>query len=240
MKNTPDHEITESSRKAGLFQEDNWVDVGIGLAGLGREQGIRGRGRGRTRGGRSQTRIIGSRSVSSKRSAAKSSDRLGKALSWKGRPRGRGGCKRGRRSVRSRQKAVKQASDFIPERKIPQETIREQSTNCLGRDDWNGDETRFVEDAENASSSERSEYDDENENIPASGDEYDNMGVDDNAGGFNGKSDDLLEGSDYVMDGNEDDDDAVNEDELGDLDVEEYINGDPDDGTESSSSDFID
>jgi hypothetical protein len=42
------------------------------------------------------------------------------------------------------------------------------------------------------------------------------------------------------MDGNEDDDDAVNEDELGDLDVEEYINGDPDDGTESSSSDFID
>ncbi|KAL9380337.1 hypothetical protein Peur_025994 [Populus x canadensis] len=242
MKNTPDHEITESSRKAGLFQEDNWVDVGIGLAGLGREQGIRGRGRGRTRGGRSQTRIIGSRSVSSKRSAAKSSDRLGKALSWKGRPRGRGGCKRGRRSVRSRQKAVKQAADFIPERKIPQETIREQSTNCLGRDDWNGDETRFVEDAENASSSERSEYDDENENIPASGDEYDDMGIDDYAGGFNGKSDDLLEGSDYIMDANEDDDDAVNEDEdeLGDLDVEEYINGDPDDGTESSSSDFID
>ena len=239
MKNTPDHETTETPCEAGLFQEDNWVDGGIGSAGLGREQGIRGRGRGRTRGGRSQTRIIGSRSASSKRSTARSGDRLGKVLSWKGRPRGRGGRKRGRRSVRSRQKAVKQAADFIPERKIPKETIREQSTKYLGRDDWNGDETRFAEDAENASSS---EYDDENENIPASGDEYDDMGVDDYAGGFNGKSDDILEGSDYIMDDNEDDDDAGNEDEdeLGDLDVEEYINRDPDDGTESSSSDFSD
>ncbi|KAJ6371739.1 hypothetical protein OIU77_002122 [Salix suchowensis] len=239
LKNTPDHETTETPCEAGLFQEDNWVDGGIGSAGLGREQGIRGRGRGRTRGGRSQTRIIGSRSVSSKRSAARSSDRLGKVLSWKGRPRGRGGHKRGRRSVRSRQKAVKQAADFIPERKIPKETIREQSTKCLGRDDWNGDETRFAEDAENASSS---EYGDENENIPASGDEYDDMGIDDYAGGFNGKSDDIQEGSDYIMDGNEDNDDAGNEDEdeLGDLDVEEYINRDPDNGTESSSSDFSD
>ncbi|KAJ6690889.1 HOMEOBOX-DDT DOMAIN PROTEIN RLT2 [Salix koriyanagi] len=239
LKNTPDHETTETPCEAGLFQEDNWVDGGIGSAGLGREHGIRGRGRGRTRGGRSQTRIIGSRSVSSKRSAARSSDRLGKVLSWKGRPRGRGGHKRGRRSVRSRQKAVKQAADFIPERKIPKETIREQSTKCLGRDDWNGDETRFAEDAENASSS---EYGDENENIPASGDEYDDMGIDDYAGGFNGKSDDIQEGSDYIMDGNEDNDDAGNEDEdeLGDLDVEEYINRDPDNGTESSSSDFSD
>ncbi|KAJ6420475.1 hypothetical protein OIU84_027919 [Salix udensis] len=208
LKNTPDHETTETPCEAGLFQEDNWVDVGIG-------------------------------SVSSKRSVARSNDRLGKVLSWKGRPRGRGGRKRGRRSVRSRQKAVKQAADFIPERKIPKETIREQSTKCLGRDDWNGDETRFAEDAENASSS---EYDDENEIIPASGDEYDDMGVDDYAGGFNGKSDDIQEGSDYIMDGNEDNDDAGNEDEdeLGDLDVEEYINRDPDDGTESSSSDFSD
>ncbi|KAJ6734162.1 HOMEOBOX-DDT DOMAIN PROTEIN RLT2 [Salix purpurea] len=239
LKNTPDHETTETPCEAGLFQEDNWVDVGIGSAGLGREQGIRGRGRGRTRGGRSRTRIIGSRSVSSKRSVARSNDRLGKVLSWKGRPRGRGGHKRGRRSVRSRQKVVKQAADFIPERKIPIETIREQSTKCLGRDDWNGDETRFAEDAENASSS---EYDDENENIPASGDEYDDMGVDDYAGGFNGKSDDIQEGSDYIMDGNEDNDDAGNEDEdeLGDLDVEEYINRDPDDVSESPSSDFSD
>ncbi|CAK7322696.1 unnamed protein product [Dovyalis caffra] len=260
MKNNPDHETTGTPHRAGLFQEDNWVDVGIGLAGLGREQGIRGRGRGRTRGGRSQTRIISSRSESSKRSAARSSDILEKVLSWKGRPRGRGGRKRGRRSVRSRQKAVKKAAEIIPERKILKETIYEQSTRCLGRDDWNGDETRFhAEDAENASSSERSEYDDENENIPASGDEYDDLVVDDYAGGFNGKSDDLLEGSDYNIDANEDDDDdAMNEDEdeLGDLDVEEYINGDsdedgirngdgglngdPDDGTESSSSDFSD
>jgi hypothetical protein len=130
----------------------------------------------------------------------------------------------------------------------------------MGRHVRNGDETRFhTEDAENASSSERSEYNDENENIPASGDEYDDQVVDDYAGGFNGKSDDLLEGSDYNIDSNEedDDDDAMNEDEdedeHGDSDVEEYINRDSDedgirdggqngaqDGTESSSSDFSD
>ncbi|XP_011047699.1 PREDICTED: uncharacterized protein LOC105141971 isoform X2 [Populus euphratica] len=258
MKNTPDNETTEIPHQAGLLQEDDWVDVGIGLAGLGREQGIRGRGRRRPRGGRSQTRIIGSRSESSKRSASRSSDRLEKVLSWTGRPRGRGGCKSGRRSIRSRQKAVKKAAEIIPERKIPKETLYKQSTRHMGRHVRNGDETRFhTEDAENASSSERSEYNDENENIPASGDAYDDQVVDDYAGGFNGKSDDLLEGSDYNIDSNEedDDDDAMNEDEdeLGDLDVEEYINRDSDedgirdggqngaqDGTESSSSDFSD
>uniref|UniRef100_A0A6M2F0J1 Uncharacterized protein n=1 Tax=Populus davidiana TaxID=266767 RepID=A0A6M2F0J1_9ROSI len=258
MKNTPDNETTEIPHRAGLLQEDDWVDVGIGLAGLGREQGIRGRGRGRTRVGRSQTRIIGSRTESSKRSASRSSNRLEKVLSWTGRPRGRGGCKSGRRSIRSRQKAVKKAAEIIPERKIPKENLYEQSRRRLGRHVRNGDETRFhTEDAENASSSERSEYNDENENIPASGDEYDDQVLDDYAGGFNGKSDDLLEGSDYNIDSNEEEeeDDAMNEDEdeLGDLDVEEYINRDSDedeirdggqngaqDGTESSSSDFSD
>ncbi|KAJ6908688.1 homeobox-DDT domain protein RLT2-like isoform X1 [Populus alba x Populus x berolinensis] len=257
MKNTPDNETTEIPHRAGLLQEDDWVDVGIGLAGLGREQGIRGRGRGRTRVGRSQTRIIGSRTESSKRSASRSSNRLEKVLSWTGRPRGRGGRKSGRRSIRSRQKAVKKAAEIIPERKIPKENLYEQSTRRLGRHVRNGDETRFhMEDAENASSSERSEYNDENENIPPSGDEYDDQVLDDNAGGFNGKSDDLLEGSDYNIDSNEEEeDDAMNEDEdeLGDLDVEEYINRDSDedeirdggqngaqDGTESSSSDFSD
>nr|XP_034928329.1 homeobox-DDT domain protein RLT2-like isoform X2 [Populus alba] len=257
MKNTPDNETTEIPHRAGLLQEDDWVDVGIGLAGLGREQGIRGRGRGRTRVGRSQTRIIGSRTESSKRSASRSSSRLEKVLSWTGRSRGRGGRKSGRRSIRSRQKAVKKAAEIIPERKIPKENLYEQSTRRLGRHVRNGDETRFhTEDAENASSSERSEYNDENENIPASGDEYDDQVLDDYAGGFNGKSDDLLEGSDYNIDSNEEEeDDAMNEDEdeLGDLDVEEYINRDSDedeirdggqngaqDGTESSSSDFSD
>uniref|UniRef100_A0A6N2MME7 Homeobox domain-containing protein n=1 Tax=Salix viminalis TaxID=40686 RepID=A0A6N2MME7_SALVM len=258
VKNTPDNETTQTPRQAGLLPEDDWVDVGVGLAGLGHEQGTGGRGRGRTRGGRSQRKIIGSRSESSKKSASRSSDRLDKVLSWTVRPRGSGGRKRGRRSIRSRQKAVKKAAEIIPGRKIPKETMYEQSTRHLGRHARNVDETRFhMEEAKNSSSSERSEYNDENENVPESGDEYDDQVKDDYAGGFNGKSDDLLEGSDYNIDSNEeeDDDDVMNEaeDELGNLDVEEYINRDSDEdgirdggqngdqhGTESSSSDFSD
>ncbi|KAJ9170905.1 hypothetical protein P3X46_018968 [Hevea brasiliensis] len=253
VKNTQDNEAAETRHQAGLLQEESWVDV----AGLSR-RGSRGRGRGRTRGGRSQRRVTGSRSESGKRSVATNNDRLGQVLSWKTQSRGRGGRKRGRRSIRSRQKPVKRPV----ETQIPKETIHEKAPRRLERDDWNGDEARFqVDNAENLSSSERSEYDDDNGQ--ATGDEYDDLAVDDYAGGFNGKSDDLLEGSDYNIDVNEDDDDddddEVDEDEddeQGDMEVAGYINGDsdedemrdgegeqngdPDEGIGSTSSDFSD
>lgn len=245
-------------QQSDLFQEENWVEVGIGLAGLGRGRGSWGRGRGRTRAGRSQRRVIVSRSGYGKRSKATNSDRLGKVLTWKGCPRGRGGRKRGRRSIRSRQKSVKRAVEINAERKISKETIRMKSPKGFARNEWNGNETRFqVKGAKNASSSERSEFDDENGQ--ATGDEYDDLVVEDYTGGFNGKSEDLLEGSDYNL-ANEDDEDDIDEgedeDEQGDLDVEGYINGDldeegvrdgdgeqngdQDDGTGSMSSDFSD
>ncbi|KAK9284600.1 hypothetical protein L1049_023776 [Liquidambar formosana] len=101
-----------------------------------------------------------------------------------------------------------------------------------------------VEDAENASSSERSEFDDDNGQ--ATGDEYDGLAVDDYAGIYNGKSEDLIldesddnvvgdeDDNDHDIEGDDDEDDDDDEegdvggdedDEQGDLDVGRYING---------------
>ncbi|KAK9225155.1 hypothetical protein WN943_010196 [Citrus x changshan-huyou] len=98
------------------------------------------------------------------------------------------------------------------------------------------------------------------ENGQATGDEYNDM-IDEYAGGFNSRSNDLQEGSDDIVDGDEEDDedemgDGGAEDEQGYLDVEEYVNeesdeegirdgdggqiGDPDEGTGASSSDLSD
>ncbi|GLT71766.1 hypothetical protein SLA2020_437620 [Shorea laevis] len=99
-----------------------------------------------------------------------------------------------------------------------------------------------VEDGGNATSSERSDYDDENG--LATGDEYDDNVMDDYAPPYNGRSDDLLQGTYYNVDveeeeeeedEDEDDDDEDGdgdnnegdaEDVQGDVDMEEYINGD--------------
>ncbi|XP_065623854.1 uncharacterized protein LOC136065097 [Quercus suber] len=92
------------------------------------------------------------------------------------------------------------------------------------------------EDAGSTSSSERSDYD--YENGQATGDEYDDMVVDDFAAGYPGRSDDLLQGTYYNVDVEEeeeeededdvDDNEGDAEDEQGDLDIDEYINGDSD------------
>lgn len=98
--------------------------------------------------------------------------------------------------------------------------------------EWNVDETTDFQlgSAELASSSGRSEYNDENGR--ASGDEYDNnMVVDDYASGLNGKSDDLLDGSDYNVEDDEEDeveDEDGDDDGEGDFDIGRYINGDSD------------
>ncbi|XP_065874939.1 homeobox-DDT domain protein RLT2 [Euphorbia lathyris] len=265
VKNTQYNEATETPHQAGLLEDENWIDGALGLTGLSRGKGIRGRGRGRlTRGGKSQRRLAGSRSESSKRSRTRNR-RLGQGLSWKGQSRARGG----RRSAKSRQEPIEKAINItVKTNIIPKEPDYGKAPQILERDEWNGDETRFqVGDAENLSSSERSDYDDENGQ--ASGDEYDDMAIDDYGRGFHGKSDELLEGSDYNMNANynmeanyeddeEEDDEEVEVDQVeqGDLDVERYMSedsdedemrerdreliGDPDEieGTESSSSDY--
>ncbi|XP_034701923.1 homeobox-DDT domain protein RLT2 isoform X4 [Vitis riparia] len=219
MKNMQDDESAEAPIEAVHLRDENWVEMGSGHTSSGRGRGGR-RGRGRTRGGRSQRRVIGSRSESSKRSSAANNEKLG-LLGWKGRTRGRGGRRRGRRTVRSRQKPVKQVVEDIPE-----EIIFKPPPRNLDRE-WNVETpTREpVEEAENVSSSESSEeYDDDNGQ--GTGDECDDLGVDEYSGPFNGKSEDVIEESDEIGDGDEDEEEE--EDDEGDVDVGGYIIGDSD------------
>ena len=179
-----------------------------------------------TRGGKSQRRPTNSRSESGKRITATDNGRLGPIIKWKSRLCSRGGRKHGQCSTRSRPKAVKSMIKIAGEREIP----KEKSSKNFARNAWNGEVTRLqVGTADNASSSERSEYDDENGQ--ATGDEYDYLAVDDFAGGLNGKADDVMEGSDYNIDGDDGDEDDVAEDaddiaeeERGNFNVGGYIN----------------
>ncbi|XP_042972000.1 homeobox-DDT domain protein RLT2-like isoform X3 [Carya illinoinensis] len=231
-KNSKDDGTAHTPYQAEHLNEENHVDSVIGLNSYVRGRGGRGRGRTRTRGGRSQRKVISSRAESGKRSTTMKSDRFGQVTGWKGRPRRRGGRGRGRRSIRSRQRSAKVVL-VGAERNNPREIIIEKSQSDLVGKEWNEDETMRleVEDAGNTSNSERSGYDDENS--LATGDEYDDTVMDDYALQYNGRSDDLLQGTYYDVDVEEhdDDDDADEneEDQQGDLDVEEYINGDSDD-----------
>ncbi|XWS68694.1 hypothetical protein CRYUN_Cryun04dG0113200 [Craigia yunnanensis] len=225
VKNHQDDETMQAPNRVEYLQEASWVDVGIGNSGSARGRG-RGRGNGMTRGGRSQRRPTSSRSGSGKRTTNIDNEKLGPVLGWKSRSCGRGGRKRGRRSTRSRPKAAKRMVEIAGERKNPKEII-EKSSRSFATNAWNGDEvTRLeVETADNASFSERSEYNDENGQ--ATGDEYDYLAVDDYTGGFNGQGDDG-EGSGYNIDGGEDDDsedgDDITGEEQGNFNVGGYIN----------------
>ena len=159
-------------------------------------------------------------------------------------------------------------ADIGSERDQQKEIFFDNTVRSLGPQ-WNREETMEiqVEAAENASSSERSEYDDYNG--LAAGDEYDDLLPNEYSSVFNGKSDHLIPGVDYNVDGEEDDDDRVEgdddvddeeeddseQDEQVDTDVERYINsdsddegnqdggeqiGNPDEATGSTSSDFSD
>jgi hypothetical protein len=243
-KNSKDDATAHAPYKDDHLKEENWVDSTIGLTSSGRGRGSHGRGRGRTRGGRSERRVVRSRAESRKRGATTNSDRFGQILGWKGRPRGRGGRGRGRRSIRSRQRSAKVVM-VDRERDSPKEIILEKSPSDLVREEWSGDEnTRLlVEDGGNSSSSERSDYNDENG--LATGDEYDDNVMDEYAPPYNGRSDDLLQSTYYNVDveeeeeeeeeedddddgGGGDDNEGVAEDVQGDVDMEEYINGDSD------------
>ncbi|KAK9285122.1 hypothetical protein L1049_024307 [Liquidambar formosana] len=119
-------EPAEAPHETELLHE-NWLDPGSGHTSSGRGRGGRGRGRGRTRGGRSQRRVIGSRSETGRRSIATNSESFGQVLGWKGRTRGRGGRRRGRRTIRSRQKPVNnRVVKIIGKREPPEEIIFEK------------------------------------------------------------------------------------------------------------------
>uniref|UniRef100_A0A803N1P7 Homeobox-DDT domain protein RLT2 n=1 Tax=Chenopodium quinoa TaxID=63459 RepID=A0A803N1P7_CHEQI len=214
-------------------QEDAWFDHGdLGFASI---RGSRGRGRGgRSRGGRSQRRVANSRGGGPSRGLA-SNERLGEVLGgWKGRSsRGKGGCKRGRRSVRKKQKPVKKVASSVGGRSLPEPIIFDKSPpGFSGRGEWNHVKSRPMQvdeiDVNDDSNSERSDYDDDY-NGQASGDEYDDMAIDDYTAVYNGRP----HLSDYNVDDIDeeyDDQDEVGDDrdEIGDDDHRDEVADDVD------------
>ncbi|CAI0385317.1 unnamed protein product [Linum tenue] len=199
--------------QAGSYQDESWIDVGNGLGiGFSNERGNRGRSRGRTTHNTSshQRNITGPRSGS--RKLASSSEGL---LAWKGRPRARGGRKRGRRSARSRQRSsAKITTVGLPEREIPQGTLyKKQRGDTSREEEWN------IEEMENGSSSERSDYDDDAGKT----------------GEFQLLSDDDLE----VNEDGEEEEEEIDEsgDGGGEMDIDGYINADSDDGIQDRDRD---
>ena len=256
MRNVPEDELAAVDQ-----QEDAWNDRGSDL-GLVSIRGSNGRGgRGRTRGGKSQRRVVGSRVGEPSSRSVASNERLGDGLGgWKGRSsRGKGGRKRGRRSVRKRQKSVKKvapaATASVGVRSLPEPIIFDKSPpGFSGRDEWNGEDSRQMMadevDVNDDSNSERSDYVDD-EHGQASGDEYDDMAIDDYAAVYNGRptthshyndGDEEDDDNDNDEVGDDDDGDEVADDvdeddmdvdggeyEQGDLDVGGYLNADSDD-----------
>ncbi|RDX93815.1 Homeobox-DDT domain protein RLT2, partial [Mucuna pruriens] len=239
MKLPSKHSSAKNSSNAGAIETshqaertvENWVDLGAGLTSYSRGQRTQ-QGRGRSHGGRSSKgRVIISRSDSKKRSTTSRSRKMGKLLGWKRRPCGQGGNVCGRRSIRSRQKSAAAKMDVITGERDTPKDVMDNAAGIFVREEINEGEMEAT--ALNACSSERSGYGDDIYQA-IGGDEYDYM-VDSNdgyQGRFSGKSENLLDGSHYNVDGEENvnfDDNVVDDDDGGgekiDLDVEDYIIG---------------
>ncbi|KAL3509303.1 hypothetical protein ACH5RR_028704 [Cinchona calisaya] len=260
-RNDTENPRTEHPHEAGNVPKDAWDGGG---SGRNRKQG-----RAAVRVGRPRRRVIKARNESGQFISAKNADKFGPLLGWKGRSRARGGRKRGRRTAKIRQKPAKRTAEIAVKIASSGTSICEK-TPSLGQQEWNEEETTpiQVEGAGNLSSSERSEYFDQNGQ--ATGDDYDDLIIDEYSGGFSGKSTPLMEGVDYVAgEGNgndevdDDDDNEEDEDEDGDGDErqreeadEEYFNSESEEegnkfvggekmgrltkGSEFSSSDYSD
>ncbi|KAI3465799.1 hypothetical protein Pfo_022462 [Paulownia fortunei] len=223
--------LTANVSQAGYLRQDNWVDL------------VRGtnlkRGRGRPRGPSS---THGRKSLRKAITQAEScygtttNDKFGQLPGWKGRPHGRGGRKKGCRSIKSRQKPAKGLGKNVVEKSGTTDSAFDD-TPGLKQEEWNLKETPIeVAGGENVCSSERSEFDDDNSQ--ASADEDDIL-VDDFSGVRKGKSrqftgsvncrvdredDEHVEDGDDVDDNDEDGDDG--DDEHGDFYVDGYFNSD--------------
>lgn len=242
-KNAVEGEAFEVAYEAGNLQQEPWGDPGSGLISSGRGRG-RISGRGRFRGGRSQKRAIG------QRSNTPNNDRVGQLVGWKGRPRGRGGRKRGHRTARSKKKAVKKVTtENVSTRENHEDVVFEKSGSA-SLQDWNVEVTTGLQftNVEDASSSERSEY--ENDNGQESGDQYDeDLAVDDYSNMYSRQPERFMGGADYGEEDYRAEEDDINEDDDEQGDVDGFFNGDsdenrdidrgeignPDDITESSS-----
>ncbi|KAL2483356.1 Homeodomain-like transcriptional regulator [Forsythia ovata] len=223
--------------QVGNLQQDDLN----GRTSLKRGRG-RPRGSSRSRSGKSQRKAINSRNESGQVTTTNNSE-LGQLPGWKGRPRGRGGCKKGRRSVRSRQKSVKRAVEISHEK--AKDVISDEIPS-LGQHEWNLEETPIeAEGAESSSSSERSAFDDYNGQ--GTGDEYDEVMAHNYSVSVSGKpvhftsnvdfraAEEDDEGAEEEGDG----DDYIDDDDNND-DVEGYFNGDyPEPGNTSTGGEQV-
>ncbi|KAJ1384650.1 WHIM2 domain [Sesbania bispinosa] len=165
---------TETSLQAKHTVEKH-VDLGAGLTSYSRGQRTH-QARAHSPGGRSQVKVVSSRSNSRKRSTASNSRKMEKLLGWKGKPCGRGHV-RGRRSIRNRQKPAAKVDVISSERDAPKDIITEEAPGIFVREDINEGEMEAT--ALNACSSDRSGYEDDI--YQPTGDEYDYL-VDNNDG----------------------------------------------------------
>ncbi|MBA0718010.1 hypothetical protein Golax_005780, partial [Gossypium laxum] len=197
VKNHQDDETMQTPNQVKYLQKASWDDVGIGFSGSGRGE-VRRRGLGVICGGRYQRRPANSRSGSRERIATAKSRRLRPVVEWKSRSHRQGGRNHGRRSSR-RPKVANRMVESAGEGESRKEIMGKSSRSC-GMNAWNGDEVALLETgtADNGRSSESSGYKDEIR------DECDYEAVDEYGGGVNGKDDDG-EGSDYDIDGGEED-----------------------------------
>ncbi|XP_051136002.1 homeobox-DDT domain protein RLT2-like isoform X2 [Andrographis paniculata] len=193
--------------------QGDWVDLLSVQANVKRGRG-RPRGPTRARGGKSARKSINSYDESAH--GTTSSNKFGELPGWKGRPRGQGGRRKGRRSIRSRQKPAEgRAGKNIAAQSGAKGSSFDNAPD-IGQEEWNMDETPAeVAEAKNGSSSERSEF--YEDNSQASGDEYDDLSMD-YCGERNEKFAHLAGGSDNYKAGTDVDD---NDEAEGDGEEEE-------------------
>lgn len=214
----------DNMSQAGSRQDNGWGDLRNGRTACKRGRG-RPKGPSRTRGGKLQGRVTNSRDEPCNVNA-----RPG----WKGQRRARGGNKKGRRSIRSRQKPAPRVMGNVSSRRVAKGVVCDDTAG-VQHDEWNLAATPVEnEGAENISSSERSEYENDNDNGQASADEFDDLSVDGFSGARSGKSSHFTEDIEYGMVGKDgervedaDDVDYVNyEDECNEEEEEEDDDGD--------------
>lgn len=224
--------ISAEAREYEKLEPDYSVKVGSGHAnsGQGRNR-VRGGAHCRVHGGKSQRKVNASRSDSAQRSSTKNSDRLGHLPAWKGQDRGKGRRKRGRRSVRNRQKPVKNVEEVSPE-EVP----------ITSQQDWNDvedEETPQFEAPDNDSDSGTSGSEDYKGQTTVN--DYEDLMVAD-YGSFSGRNDHASTSVSYnisqrytetaedgIGDYEDDHDEEDEEDGLANKNVQRYFDGESDD-----------
>ncbi|XP_073155835.1 homeobox-DDT domain protein RLT2-like isoform X2 [Henckelia pumila] len=203
--------------RAGYLQHDNWLDHVSGQISLKR-------GRGRPR-GPSRTSGKSRRKTSDCRDdqchvTIERGDRFEEITGWRGRP---SGCKKGRRSVRNRQKPAKRVTQNAVEKRVSLDKV--SKTPYIRKEEWDLEETPIeAVGGANLSSSEQSDFDDLN--VQASADEYNDILADlPDMGSVDYEVD--VEDDQHVDVGNRDNMDDEDDDDVENFEpLDYYVDGD--------------